>query len=163
MEGAILALDLGTHTGFALTAGNSLPHTLLGNVVVGTWHCKTAKETDGDRYHNFRKKLVEISGSSQFTHVYYERVRRHVGTDAAHVYGGLRGILIEFCEARKIPHEGVPVGTIKKSWTGRGNATKDLMIAEAEARGFEVENDNEADALALLHWAVSSRAPAKVQ
>ncbi len=58
--------------------------------------------------------------------------------------------LTAWCEERSIPYEGVPVGTIKKSWTGNGAAKKDAMIAEARKRGYEVIDDNEADALAIL-------------
>ena len=48
----------------------------------------------------------------------------------------------------------MPVGTIKKHATGKGNASKDEMVASARARGHAPTDDNEADALALLHWAV---------
>ena len=49
---------------------------------------------------------------------------------------------------------GVGVGTVKKAWTGKGNATKDDMIAEAERRGMKVIDDNHADALAILAYGV---------
>ena len=52
-----------------------------------------------------------------------------------------------------IPYQGVPVGTIKKHATGKGNAGKDAMIAAAITRGFTPADDNEADAIALLAWA----------
>jgi Holliday junction resolvasome RuvABC endonuclease subunit len=48
----------------------------------------------------------------------------------------------------------VPVGTIKRHATGRGNADKDAVIAAVRALGFNPEDDNEADALALLDWAL---------
>ena len=47
------------------------------------------------------------------------------------------------------------MGTIKKHATGKGNAGKAAMIAAARARGFAPQDDNEADALALLAWAVA--------
>ncbi|MCX8006193.1 MAG: hypothetical protein N2688_14785, partial [Burkholderiaceae bacterium] len=50
-------------------------------------------------------------------------------------------------------YEGVPVGTIKRFATGRGNADKAAMIAAVRARGFAPADDNEADAIALLLWA----------
>ena len=43
-----------------------------------------------------------------------EEVRRHAGTDAAHVYGGLMATLTAWAELRGVPYEGVPVGTIKR-------------------------------------------------
>ena len=48
---------------------------------------------------------------------------------------------------------GIPVATIKRHISGRGNADKDAVIAAVRALGFEPTDDNEADALALLDWA----------
>jgi crossover junction endodeoxyribonuclease RuvC len=50
----------------------------------------------------------------------------------------------------------VPVGTIKRHVTGRGNADKDAVIAAVRALGFDPIDDNEADALALLDWALTT-------
>jgi len=50
------------------------------------------------------------------------------------------------------------VGTIKRHATGRGNAGKAEVIAAMKARGYTVRDDNEADALALLHWALAQEA-----
>ncbi|MDH1428274.1 hypothetical protein N5J23_17280 [Comamonas aquatica] len=51
----------------------------------------------------------------------------------------------------------MPVGTIKKHATGKGNAGKEDVIAAMRARGHAPADDNEADALALLHWAVQTQ------
>jgi Holliday junction resolvasome RuvABC endonuclease subunit len=56
-----------------------------------------------------------------------------------------------------VPYQGVPVGTIKKHATGRGNADKQAMVAAARARGFSPADDNEADAIALLLWAIETQ------
>ena len=76
------------------------------------------------------------------------------GVDAAHAYGGFLGQLTAWCEQRAIPYQGVPVGTLKKHATGKGNADKAAMIAAMQAKGFHPADDNEADALALLLWAM---------
>ena len=76
--------------------------------------------------------------------------RGDAGVIAAHVYGGFMGHLTAFCEEYKIPYDGVPVGTIKKFWTGKGNASKDEMLEEAVRRGWSPVDDNEADAIAIL-------------
>ncbi|MBN4688608.1 hypothetical protein, partial [Escherichia coli] len=81
-------------------------------------------------------------------------VRRHVSTDAAHAYGGFLATLTAWCEHHGVPYQGVPVGTIKKHVTGKGNASKDEMMVAMRARGYQPADDNEADALALLHWAL---------
>ena len=51
----------------------------------------------------------------------------------------------------------MPVGTIKKHATGKGNAGKGDVIASVTARGHAPVDDNEADALALLHWAIETQ------
>jgi len=140
-----LALDLGTKTGWAAASGD--------NIISGVETFKNDRFSGGGmRYLRFGKWLKETHGHLEIKTVYFEEVRRHAGTDAAHVYGGLMAVLTAFCEEHKIPYQGVPVGTIKKFWTGKGNAPKDVMIAEAIERGFNPIDDNEADALALLHW-----------
>lgn len=85
----------------------------------------------------------------------FEEVRRHAGVDAAHAYGGFLAQLTAWCEDHQIPYQGVPVGTIKKHATGKGNANKQAMIAAAQARGLTPVDDNHADALALLDWALA--------
>ena len=89
--------------------------------------------------------------------VYFEEVRRHAGVDAAHVYGGLMATLTTWCEHHNIAYQGVPVGTIKKHATGKGNAGKGEVIAAMRLLGHPVTDDNEADALALLHWAIDTQ------
>ena len=55
----------------------------------------------------------------------------------------------------RIPYQGVPVGTIKRHVTGKGNADKQAVIDAVRRLGFAPADDNEADALALLHWAIA--------
>lgn len=106
------------------------------------------------RFLRFRHWLEEtvrlLPGLSS---VYFEEVHRHAGTDAAHIYGGLMGTLTAWCEERKIPYQGISVGTIKKHATGKGNAGKPEMIAAAKARGHSPKDDNEADAIAICYCA----------
>ena len=144
----ILALDLGTHTGWAL-------RSLDGSITGGTEHFKPQRfEGGGMRYLRFRRWLTEIKQIGDgITAVYFEEVRRHVGVDAAHAYGGFLATLTAWCEHHQIPYQGVPVGTIKKHATGKGNASKDEMVASVRARGHTPADDNEADAIALLYLA----------
>lgn len=139
-----LALDLGTTTGFAWSAAT-------GSFVSGTWDFKPKKyEGAGMRYLRFTQALDNLHARLPIDTIWFEAVRRHLGVDAAHVYGGLMGHLESWCERNKVPYEGVPVGSIKKGWTGNGAAKKDAMIAEAVRRGYEPDDDNEADAMAIL-------------
>ena len=144
----ILSLDLGTVTGWAIS--NS-----TGRILSGTAQFKPRRfEGGGMRYLRFERWLNEtLSVTGDISAVYFEEVRRHIGTDAAHAYGGFLGCLTAWCEQHKIPYEGIPVGTIKKFITGKGNASKAEMITAAKKHDHNPEDDNEADALALIHYA----------
>lgn len=109
------------------------------------------------RYLRFRGWLANIAADAQGVEaIYFEEVRRHIGTDAAHLYGGFLATLTAWCELNCIPYEGVPVGTIKRHVTGKGNADKAAVIEAIRTRGFEPADDNEADAIAILLWAIDT-------
>lgn len=143
---AILAIDPGTNCGFAIRDSS-------GVVVSGTWKLKGGRfEGGGMRFLRLKKKIEEAHTLSQFKEVYFEEVRGHKGVDAAHIYGGIVAVLTSFCEDMAIPYQGIPVGTIKKRATGKGNSKKELVLAAARAKWPEqnIKDDNQADALWLL-------------
>lgn len=141
---SVLALDLGTSCGFCI--GTEKSH------ISGTWTVKGGRyEGGGMRFVKFRQRLRELAAAYKVDVVYFEEVRRHKGVDAAHVYGGLLAVLTEWCESEGIPYEGLPVGEIKKTWSGNGNASKELMIEVAEDRGYQPKTSDEADAIAIFH------------
>jgi Holliday junction resolvasome RuvABC endonuclease subunit len=148
MNTTILALDLGTQTGWALTSRD-------GSITSGSQSFKPQRfEGGGMRFLRFKRWLTDIKHCNDgIDQVVFEEVRRHVGVDAAHAYGGFMGQLTAWCEHHQIPYQGIPVGTIKKHATGKGNASKDEMVASVRARGHSPADDNEADAIALLHLA----------
>lgn len=148
----ILALDLGTSMGWAMSSPNT-------GIVSGTMSFRPGRfEGGGMRYLRFRSWLNEIhTRSASIDAIYFEEVRRHAGTDAAHIHGGFLGHLSSWCEAEMVAYEGVPVGTIKRFISGKGNADKQAVIAAVRARGFNPADDNEADALAILLWAMETQ------
>jgi hypothetical protein len=103
------------------------------------------------RFRAWLQELDETAGG--IGAVFFEEVRRHIGTAAAHAYGGCLAHLTAWAEALQLPYYGVPVGTIKRHVTGKGNAGEHEVIAAVRAKGFAPGDDNEADALALLDWA----------
>ena len=150
MTTTILALDLGTTTGWALRGSD-------GHITSGSESFRPQRfEGGGMRFLRFKRWLTELKAvTSGIDALHVEEVRRHVSTDAAHAYGGFLATLTAWCEHHQIPYQGVPVGTIKKHATGKGNAGKEDVIAAVRARGHAPSDDNEADALALLHWAIA--------
>lgn len=153
MTTTILALDLGTTTGWALRGSD-------GHITSGSESFRPQRfEGGGMRFLRFKRWLTELKAvTSGIDALHFEEVRRHVSTDAAHAYGGFLAPLTAWCEHHQIPYQGVPVGTIKKHATGKGNAGKDEVTASVRARGHAPSDDNEADALALLHWAIAQHA-----
>jgi len=144
----ILALDLGTNTGYAVQRRD-------GSQRYGTVkYTKRKMEHPGHRWAEFRTWLSVLLETEQIHLVVYEDVRRHEGTMAAHVYGAFEALMQMGAVTRNIPVVPVGVGVVKKAWTGFGNASKAAMIDEARRRGFDPDTDNAADALAILHWAV---------
>ena len=149
---SILALDLGTQTGWALLGRD-------GCITSGSEFFKPQRfEGGGMRYLRFKRWITEVKQSANgLNAVFFEEVRRHAGVDAAHAYGGFMAHLTAWCEHHQIPYQGVPVGTIKKHATGKGNASKHDMVAAARRLGHVPADDNEADALAILHWAIETQ------
>lgn len=150
----ILALDLGTHTGYAY-------HIRGAGIRHGTETFRGEKSHPGTRWQEFRMWLHQIVDAEQIHLIAYEDVRRHNGTTAAHVYGGFRSMTEMVAQQHNVPMIGFGVGVVKKAWTGRGNADKQLMIEAARDRGFYPLDDNAADALAILHCALNSKEGAK--
>lgn len=154
MTGAILAIDLGTITGWAARTD--------GRVVSGVVDFRPRRfEGGGMRYLRFRRWLTETKATTgDIAEIVFEEVRSHRGVDAAHAYGGFLATLSAWAEHHQIPCRGVPVGTIKRYTTGKGNAPKAAIVAAMQARGFDPTDDYEADALAVLLWAeVNGSAP----
>jgi Holliday junction resolvasome RuvABC endonuclease subunit len=152
MTTTILALDLGTTTGWALRSSD-------GTINSGSTSFRPQRfEGGGMRFLRFKRWLAELKDMTGGIHaLYFEEVRRHVSTDAAHAYGGFLATLTAWCEHHQVPYQGVPVGTIKKHATGKGNASKDDVLSAMRALGHAPADDNEADALALLRWAIASQ------
>lgn len=144
----ILALDLGQKTGWAA-------RTQDGLIVSGTHLFKLGRyEGGGMIWLRFRTWLEEITRETDCDAIVFEEVRMHRGLRDSHSYGGFLAHLTAFAEGKSLPYQGVHWGTIKKFATGRGNAGKQDMIDAMVARGHNPSDDNEADALSLLHWAL---------
>lgn len=144
----LLGLDLGTKTGMCHLYIDE--HAEPEVVLLTYWNFNArrgkAKESPGMRFYRFRTQLAEYIREHRIDVIYYEDVKRHAGTIAAHVYGGFKASMMDSAFQHNLPVYGLGVGTIKKFATGRGNANKDLMIEACRRAGYEPQNDNVADA-----------------
>lgn len=143
--GYIIGIDPGTHCGWAVlnAAGE--------RIASGVWDLANKRhEGGGMRYVRARRFLAELLSTFDVQALAYEEVRRHRGVSAAHVYGGVVAMLAVVCEEAGVPYMAIPVGTVKKTATGKGNASKGEMIAAAGRRWTPAEpftSDDECDAL----------------
>lgn len=141
----VLCLDLGTTTGYAVGNEKEL-------LFSGCMEFKPGRfDGAGMRFLKFKKWLDEVLSYQEIDAVYFEEVMSHKGGDAWRVYGGLLAHLTAKCEEAQVPYSGIPVGTIKKHMTGKGNANKKMMIMAANERGHDVIDDNEADAISVYY------------
>jgi Holliday junction resolvasome RuvABC endonuclease subunit len=139
----ILALDVATHCGYAISRS-----------LYGVWDLTPKRdESAGMRLIRFRSKLSEVIKCEHINLVVFERPGgRHVG--AVIVQSELQGQVKVICEDAKIEYRGYSSQEIKKYATGKGNCGKPAMIEAAQKKlRYTGKNDNEADALWLLELA----------
>lgn len=137
---SILTLDLGKQTGWAI----------FKDGVIQSGSKSFHSSRNGGHFLNFHNWLNSLE--HKFTAVYFEDVKRHLGTYAAHCYGGFLAILVTWCGENNTPYKGIPVKTIKRFITGKGNASKNNVIEAVRQKGFFPKDDNEADSLALMFY-----------
>lgn len=142
--GNVLSIDLGRKAGWALRVG--------GSIMFGSWTMSNKPRDPGLKFEEFEEALDAMWDrlNGDLDVVCYEDVCRHTGVKAAHAYGGYLAVLQMFCRRNRVSCKGVAVGTIKKYATNRGNAGKSAVAAAVLSWGYRVENDNEADAVAML-------------
>lgn len=146
----IACFDLGTQLGWCIGRGGKV--TISGTRSLITERLSGA----GMRYVLFQNMLDEMQELyGPIGVVYFEEVRKHKGTTAAHIYGGLISTLMKWCEDNEIPYMSVPVQTIKKHISGKGNASKDEVIDNVKSLGHKPRDDNEADAIALYYTVIN--------
>ena len=140
----ILALDLGTTTGYALDN--------YGKITSGVKNFKPSKfDSVGLKFMLFRQFILEqFIAKHSLDVVVFEAVNFGTTVYSSQVYGGFVATLCALCEECEINYAGIGVSTIKKFITGRGNANKKMVIASIKELGFKPKDDNEADAIACL-------------
>lgn len=143
----ILALDIGTKMGYAIYEN--------GAISFGTFDFTPKRfEGNGMRFIRFMNALEEIKPDI----VFFEEIRRHLGIDAAHCYGGFLSHLQVYCDKQdpKIPYGGITVADVKRIATGKGRADKKQMVEAVKTMGYEVKDDNQADAICILLHALKN-------
>jgi len=151
----VIALDLASVTGFAV--GSSCRVESSGHL-----DCRLGKGTGkftGESFYDFYRWLSNLIEEQLGRHkeiitLIYERPLCNF-YNTVRIAHGLAAI-VQMMEGsyldEVIVNTDVPPATIKKYWTGSGRADKADMIAQAQREGYDVTDDNEADAIALYHY-----------
>lgn len=153
----VLALDLATVTGHA-TLANGVITSGSQDFARYAGSKSRPREHSGQPFASFRRWLHTKVLEDKPHAIVYEEVMRWMSASSAHTFGGLRGIMLEACCIHTLPCYPYSVGTIKKHFTGFGNADKADMMTEARRRwpDLDLTDSNEADALAILHLHLST-------
>jgi hypothetical protein len=143
---SLLGLDLGTNLGYARLDVDQKGACYMH----GTWNLTPTRfDSPGLRFSRFAL-LLRDQFALGIDKVFYEKVLRHLGTTAAHIYGGFLTTLHIECEAAGVQYEGLSVQEIKTFATGKGNAGKPLMGKAVKAWGFETKGEDEDDAICIV-------------
>ena len=147
----VLALDLATTTGFALIGSGIITS---GSQYFGTRPKKGQPHPPaGLQFAQFENWLKNHLRDDKPLEIAYEEVFRWMSSSAAHVFCGLRAIMLKEALRAGIPCFAYSPTTIKKDWTGNGAAKKELMMETTMMRfpDLDLTDSNEADAIAILH------------
>ena len=162
---SILALDLGTRCGWALL------HDGREESGVQTFDIRRG-ESPGMRYVFFNRwlaqmvePLLEACARGHLVILAYEQTHQRGGA-ATEVAAGFATRVQEYAARYQLQHVALHTATLKKWTTGNGRAGKPEMLEAITRRGWlparadptkpetydEALTDDEADALALLHY-----------
>jgi Holliday junction resolvasome RuvABC endonuclease subunit len=178
MAGGILALDLATRTGWAF-AGPAALESWPGSeieaaamptvsVVYGSYRMpKTGPDVGWflDSFHNWLTGDLEVHQPEM---VVFEApwVGPKTHQDTARKLMCLAGHCEFVCRRMAIQYREANNATVRKHFlgTGRGDrrTLKRLAMEACRRRGWDPENDDEADALGLLDYAAACWRPARV-
>lgn len=156
----ILALDLGTHAGYAFDAG--VFATAQAQLCCGTWTLATAREiTQWGKLRLSRRcdpRIIRFYDHVRMFNpgiIVFEDVQFASSTYQVQLWASLRAVIWLTFPDRII--DCVPVATLKKFATGHGGATKPMMSASLRRKHPALWSasldDNAVDAAWLWLWA----------
>lgn len=148
---SILALDFGSTTGWAIRSNDG--------IYSGTWDLRPRRgDSPGMRYVLLRRELNTMIGAwPELKLVVYE-MPHHRGGAATEYALGWVATCQAWCAEWHIEHQQTHSATVKKAITGSGRASKeDVLRAVRELfPNSDIRDDNQADALAILKWAIGA-------
>lgn len=161
---AVLALDLSKRsTGFAVWEHGS------DTARFGSWVLGSEFTPDGGTYCKLHRQLADLRRLVQFEHLFFEeplhpaKLQGHTNIDSLRVLSGLAAHAQSYGEAVGLRTvRGVNLSSWRVPFIGsqkRGTVRADLKSMTMERcrqLGFKPRNDDEADALGLLDYAITA-------
>jgi crossover junction endodeoxyribonuclease RuvC len=143
MSEVVVALDLGSVTGFAVMSKSGFSS--------GTLNFKKKGKFADSGYKALYDYLCGFVHGIDPIEVVVEKP--HAGRFLApiRILFGLLAVVHLFTDEFGFKLTEYSPKEIKKFWTGKGNATKDEMVAETQKEFPFVKDHNQSDAIALLH------------
>lgn len=160
----ILALDIGSHGGYAYGGGYDSPK----HWVAGTWNLATKSELAyakgfrldrrlDIRVAKFAHTLENFVRSNSIDVVVFEDVKFIKSRGQAHLWASFRGVIWSFAARWGLDTDCLDVQKLKLFASGRAFATKEDMARAWKRKHPERPiiglDDNAVDALHLLDWA----------
>lgn len=151
-----LAIDIGSTFGFCKGTNGVIMQS--GEVTLNAG--AAGKAHPGHRWLRFQKWLG--ANAADVNEILFEDVQFVTSAQQMKVYGALLSQLEIFALTHGIRMRSLTPGTIKKDFTGHGNAKKDVLCDVATRLGWKngvtgtMNNHNEADAIAL-YWVICVR------
>lgn len=152
----VLSLDLATNVGFAVYAPGA-------GIRSGTWRVAPPATGIGVFLHRFDEQLTERLRLFAPTYVIFEApwVGPQTHQDTARKLLGLAGETERVCHREGLAERNVYEANnaaVRKHFCGKGRGPraemKDRVIRACRERGWAPESDDEADALAVLDYAI---------
>lgn len=142
----IVALDLGSVTGFAVQSKHGLSSGTLNFKKKGKFHPSGYKAL-----YDFLRTFIEGPHEHPDLEVVVELP--HAGRFLAplRILFGLLSIVHLYCDLFKVKLTEYRAKEIKKFWTGKGTASKEEMVSETQKKFPNVKDHNQSDAIALLY------------
>ncbi|MEP0518537.1 MAG: hypothetical protein ABJO09_01130 [Hyphomicrobiales bacterium] len=164
-----LAIDPGTRCGWAYYRKGA------NRVETGTWRLGGIKATKGERYHQLLKNLIAFFATREVTGIAIEGpALGRTGSSASHSMSEAWVPIVSlFCCMKGLPEPTIAaIPSWRAAFLGYGQLSKALReklttekarrehwksatIERCQQRGNHPENDEEADAIGILFWAVN--------
>ncbi len=156
----VLALDLSTKVGFAVDSSDA------GRPRTGVWKLPIASADDygtmGLALQQWLRGLIGMSGAELLA--YEAPLVRAGGGAFSGAFTNAHTVRIQLgftmaaqivAAERRLPVRAAAVQTIRKHFCGHGHAKKPAVMERCHQLGWEIADDNAADAAACWSWAKS--------